>query len=392
MKNVYRQDFVFSKIKKLDKYTDENGFALLEATPTRVGVLKYKTEDGKTIRELRHPDDVFAKESMDTLAMKPFTLEHRGGFVTPETAEIQIKGSTGESIESSGDHLKCKIAVYSKEALDSISEDEMVELSAGYNCDTIPEQGVFKGQPYDMRQTNIRYNHVTATKRGRAGSTCRLRLDSEGSSYIEREGENKQKEDAMPEKLKFDGYKSDEFNLDAVEVEKNDGTEKLMDMLGSALKKIDGYKGMSKKTDSSVDEAKMDSMAIMIKSLKKDVSTLKDENASLISTEKMDSLIGDRLDLIEIYASKGEELPEGKTFEEVNSKAILATLKGEGLKSDRLDSDDSYRSASWDIIRESKDLITRNAKSKQNLDKFSFDTDYSKGVKFKDTDNKKTLM
>ena len=86
----------------IEKKKDDNGFAYFDALAGGVGVLKYR-ENGQIVRELRHPDDVFQAESMQSLAMKPFTLQHEGGMVKPESATGVTRGTTGENIRREGE-------------------------------------------------------------------------------------------------------------------------------------------------------------------------------------------------------------------------------------------------------------------------------------------------
>lgn len=55
--------------------------------------------------------------------------------------------------------------------------DGKVELSCGYTCEVIPEEGEFEGERFDHRQKKIVYDHVAVVEQGRAGRECRLRLD-----------------------------------------------------------------------------------------------------------------------------------------------------------------------------------------------------------------------
>ncbi|MFW6085065.1 MAG: DUF2213 domain-containing protein [Gemmatimonadota bacterium] len=61
------------------------------------------------------------------------------------------------------------------------------ELSLGYRADVIAERGEYNGEPYDHRQTNIRYNHLALVDRARAGREARINLDAEDAVQVDDE-------------------------------------------------------------------------------------------------------------------------------------------------------------------------------------------------------------
>jgi hypothetical protein len=65
------------------------------------------------------------------------------------------------------------------------------ELSCGYTLDLVREDGVYEDQPYDFRQTNIRYNHVAIVEHARAGGMARLNLDAADAVEIDQPDEGK---------------------------------------------------------------------------------------------------------------------------------------------------------------------------------------------------------
>lgn len=154
------------------------GFLKIPGFATRVGVFTYIGADGSVRRELRHPDDVMAPESLKTLKYAPVTIEHPPEMVTPENVDEYRVGHTTERVEVNRDLVETDFIVESQQAIDAIERDGMRETSAGYQADIVEEKGDFNGAPYDFRQKNIRYNHVAIVRRGRAGPEVRLRLDS----------------------------------------------------------------------------------------------------------------------------------------------------------------------------------------------------------------------
>lgn len=171
--------------------TDE-GYLRGDAVVTRTGVLHYRLPDGTVRKELRHPDDVFSKASMDSLKMLPVTdghPYHHGGVVTKDNAaEVQI-GVTGETVYPDGKFLITSIQISRADGIQSVNDGRR-ELSAGYLVDLVPERGTYDGEEYTHRQRNIRYNHVAIVDRARAGSAARLNLDAGDAIQTDEEPED----------------------------------------------------------------------------------------------------------------------------------------------------------------------------------------------------------
>jgi hypothetical protein len=165
-------------VVKMDKgeFTPQ-GFLRAPAFFTRTGVFKYRKRDGSLVRELRHPDDVFAKESLDSLRMSPLTDDHPPQFINPENYKKYSIGYISEQITTEQNKISGQVVVADKSAIMKVDTGK-VELSCGYFSDLVEEKGTYDGEEYDFRQTNIRYNHVALVDKGRAGSQVRLRLDA----------------------------------------------------------------------------------------------------------------------------------------------------------------------------------------------------------------------
>ena len=166
--------FKLPKVKKNDK----TGFLQGEVCATRAGVFPYVEWDGSIRYELRHPDDVFKKDSLDTIKMLPFTEDHPQNWVTSENAAAVQKGYTGENYRLDGDNVIVSLSVTDKSMINKILSGKKAAVSLGYDTLLVREDGVYKGEKYTHRQTNIEYNHLAGVYEGRAGRVARFRLDS----------------------------------------------------------------------------------------------------------------------------------------------------------------------------------------------------------------------
>jgi hypothetical protein len=157
--------------------TDE-GYLTGIAPITRAGVFTYHGSDGKPYNELRHPDDVFSPDSLETLKMVPITNTHPwfGRVKSDNVKRVQV-GMTGESVTTDAPHVMSSIKITDSSAVEDIDSGRQ-QVSAGYKCQVINETGVFDGIEYTSRQKNIRYNHVALCDAGRAGPDVGLNLDS----------------------------------------------------------------------------------------------------------------------------------------------------------------------------------------------------------------------
>lgn len=173
------------------------GYLIVAANLTRCGVLEYRDAEGRLTRELRHPDDVFKPESLATLNLVPVTDMHPSDSVNSETAHRVQRGSVGTDVRVDGEFVAGTLSVTDKALIGAVQRGRH-EVSCGYQCDVVPESGEYKGQAYDARQTNIRYDHVAIVPRGRAGREVRLRMD--GAHQV---SDLWDEEDTM--KIKLDG-------------------------------------------------------------------------------------------------------------------------------------------------------------------------------------------
>jgi hypothetical protein len=154
------------------------GFLKCPGFATRTGVFPYMDGNGKVRRELRHPDDVFDPESLETLKNAPVTIEHPPEMINPKNVAQYRKGHTTDRVEVNRELVETDIICEDQDAIDAVEKEGIRELSCGYDADIVEESGTYNGAPYDYRQKKIIYNHLALVKRGRAGPEVRLRMDS----------------------------------------------------------------------------------------------------------------------------------------------------------------------------------------------------------------------
>lgn len=179
----------------------------MPANLTRVGVLVYSREDGSKIRELRHPDEVFAADSLSTLAGAPVTDLHPTKPVRPSNWREVSVGHVGDEVKEDGKFVAASLTIQDESTIVKIEHEDRSELSCGYSCQLDETPGDFEGERYDAIQRSIRYNHVALGPAGwgRAGNEVALRLDAQGNQITDNPADKPTKETVPMKIVRIDG-------------------------------------------------------------------------------------------------------------------------------------------------------------------------------------------
>ena len=161
-------------------YTEE-GYLKDRPILTSCGIFEYRNPDGSIRKELRLPEEVFAKESLESYKGKPIIITHDAGLVTKDNVHKHQIGTILTDGYRSEDDVRAEIIIHST---DEMKECGLKELSLGYNLDLDEVAGEWNGQHYDAIQRNIRINHLALVREARAGDQARLNIDSRDSKTI----------------------------------------------------------------------------------------------------------------------------------------------------------------------------------------------------------------
>ena len=162
-----------------DAVLTEEGYIRATAIVTRTGIFLYNNPDGTLRRELRHPSDVWDEESISSMSLIPVTNNHPDNkLVNSKNFKELAIGFTGETIKKDGDFILATLVITDHDGVDYVKNQGRKQLSLGYTVDLHPDDGVYKGERYDYRQKNIRYNHLAIVEKARAGADARIALDS----------------------------------------------------------------------------------------------------------------------------------------------------------------------------------------------------------------------
>jgi hypothetical protein len=154
------------------KKTDE-GFLIDSPIIARTGIQEYTRADGSKVRELRLPEEVFNSDSLESMKAKPITVDHpQSGKVSSQSAHRVTVGTMLTAGRQDGEAVRADIVIHSPDTI-----GDRRELSLGYSCVLDETPGEWNGQKYDAIQREIKINHLSVVKKGRAG-IARLNLDS----------------------------------------------------------------------------------------------------------------------------------------------------------------------------------------------------------------------
>jgi len=244
------------------KFTDE-GFLVVGAAVARVGVQDYSSESfdynelpnnlkgsNRPIKLFRPEQEVFAKDTLNSIANKPVTDDHPASFVDASNVRHLQVGFSKDSVKTEGDFVRADLVIQDKETIERIMDGKK-EISLGYHTDIKWKAGDDPryGQ-YDGIQTNIKTNHIAIVQSGRAGHNVKL--------------DDSKKETAMVKRM-----------LDGLTVEFNDQAAEAYD------KKADEVEGLQKqladeKDDCNKKKALVDELEGKLAAKDAEIEALKD--------------------------------------------------------------------------------------------------------------------
>ena len=296
LKTVKRYDF-----NALGKATKtEQGYLRVPVSATRTGVLTYRKGDGTVIRELRPKEEVFKKESMETLGGVPLTNRHPTELLNSKNTKQYAVGFTSDKVQQNDIFLETIATITDQDLIDEIEQGGLREVSCGYECELEEAPGEFDGQAYDVIQRNIKYNHLAVVDKGRAGPQVRLKLDS-SDAILENQCNNDKIENDQNKNQKVKGGKTmTKVMVNGVEYEASEplagaivaALEKAKTEMAGAEKTAEDAKAMADtmKSEKEKMEAKADALEKEVKELKEQKMDEKTILARVVARRKVEDL------------------------------------------------------------------------------------------------------
>ena len=322
------------------------GFLRGRAIVTSIGVFTYKRKDGTIQRELRLPEEVFSFETLNSMKLKPVTLNHPTELVTQDNADKLQVGSLGDNPswtkewehrnwEEVTDGINCAIdmIITKKDAIDAVLNGKQ-SLSMGYTCDLeMAEPGAtWCGVEYDFIQRKIRYNHCAIVDSARAGDNAKIELRADS-------------EDAVLEDMvtKIDGGTSmlKKINLDGIDYE---AEAEVIKALNTAKAEAEAVKNDACETKKTMDkkvadmEKKVTELEKRISEVEAERDTAKDKADGLekeldeakkanLDSSRLDEAVKAKMELLHNAEKAGVEVKEDMSDMDIKKAIILSKFK-----------------------------------------------------------------
>ena len=166
------------------------GYLKATAAITMVGVQMYPASDfgaesDEPVGVFRPPETVFHPETIESIKMKPITMQHPEQDVDAGNHGRLAIGSVGESVEPIDKlRLGASIIINEESIVKQILERNIEELSLGYDSYIVSEEGTYNGEPYFYRFDGpMIVNHLAIVDDGRCGDTVKI-LDNNGGDLM----------------------------------------------------------------------------------------------------------------------------------------------------------------------------------------------------------------
>lgn len=162
---------------------DNNGFLRIStARIAKPGVLQYLGceldpalgfKDDEIVGVLRAPEELFSADTLASLHGVPVTAdEHKWQL----PSKIESVGSVAGDAKSDSKYTVTGLLITDLDAIKKIQDRGIEEISPGFEWKLDKESGVYDGTPYQVRASNIKYNHVSILPpgHGRGGGEVKI--------------------------------------------------------------------------------------------------------------------------------------------------------------------------------------------------------------------------
>ncbi|EMF82241.1 PF09979 family protein [Leptospira weilii serovar Topaz str. LT2116] len=327
--------------------TDE-GFLRAFVTIARTGVFPY-LRSGKICKEAKLPEELFSKETLDTIKLKPVADGHpptsdNRGLIVPENFKKYVIGTLGDSVEViDNKRIRTIEIVYDSKLIGELKAGEKREVSIGFECYRDETPGVFEGEQYDVVQREISINHLSHVPHGRAGEEVTIHLDSADEIGIQLDEETMSKLGKKTTTQDEDPTQGDPTSPTEEQISKG-----ILKVLGSMFSKLIGG---SEEAEPSADDKKNSELQSQIDALKKENEELKKKGASNVQKpdpnaqeqdaaleEQIRNAANERIQLIETGKAVIPEFKaDGLSNREIRLKVIETILPSKKVAKDEKD-------------------------------------------------------
>ena len=289
------------------KKDERTGYLRADGFITRTGVFTYLLPNGKKLRELRIPEEVFNADALASFDEVPLTNQHPNEDLTTKNTRKHQVGSV-RSPKRNDSRVQARITITDEDAI-SDAESGRQELSCGYTARlemksgiTDGIEGVADGLKFDAIQRDIRGNHVAIVDSGRAGSAIKMRLDAADAYMVDNEKQEPGEPNSPPKENPMTMTKK---KIDGIDIE---FTEQGLQAVNNL---ITANNDMAEKSDAVVEES--DKQKARADKAEEELAALKKDTDEKLSDEAIAKRVKDRVKLItDAYTVLGEKDGAGK--------------------------------------------------------------------------------
>lgn len=274
----------------------EDGYLIAVARCGRSGIQHYAGwEVGRpqmdTVRVYRPPEEVFADKALQSCSHAPITVDHPDEEVNADTWSEYAVGEVSTAAQRDGEWLALPLILKDAKAIQAVEAGKS-SLSWGYKSSLEWSDGVTpEGEPYDAIQRDIKINHLSVVRAGRAGPKARI------GDGVEDSGKDRRAWGASPLTVAND---HDEKGVSAV-TEKTtsitrDGLPVTMPEAAAPI--VNKWLSDADKQISEMNVAHAKAIEAKDSEIGELKSKLKDAESKLIDDDQLDQLVADRAALV----------------------------------------------------------------------------------------------
>ena len=341
---MIRYDYSTGEYLTLPATFHEDGTLTARSIITSIGVFPYRQPDGSIRRELRLPEEVFSKETLDSFNGLPIYVGHRMGKDGLEKDQAKRdEWAVGIARNPIGDnvYVATEVEIKRQDGIEAVKSG-IRSFSTGYNCDVELSAGVWCGVPYDAIQRKIRGDHLALVPVGRQGDQAVLRMDSAemvigDDAALAVEDTNSNKEGRMADNMKT-------IQLDSVDYEAEPA---VIDAYLNEKSRADSLENtvQAKEGEIAKLEAERDSAKEKLDSVEQKLAELE---ASHLDEAEINKRVQARIDLMALANDAKAEVKVDMSDMDIKKAIVLAVYPKTSLDG----KSDEYINARVDCARE----------------------------------------
>lgn len=323
----------------------KEGYLIATARVARTGVQHYLASElgdiaikagfkpNDVVRVMRHPDEVFHKDSLSTITRIPVTIDHPVEDVTADNWSQLSVGEVGDAYAKESDWIVVNPMLKDTAAIEA-AETTHREISMGYRAEIVKARDKSLA---DFDQRKIRYNHLALVPKGRAGRDARIG-DSWGISPVN--DKEPDQPGTTPIKTKDAGglmTKTVILGDAAVTVPVADAVT------------IEAFKASSTKALADAQSSHEAALAAKDAELAKLQAQLDDTKAKVLSDADIDAKVAARSELVATAKAIAPEVKTDGLKDTEIRKAVVAAKLGDAAIADK---SEAYIDARFDILAE----------------------------------------